>query len=84
MGDNVDKSDGLPFKNTVYRYIKDETDIGERAGNVEYYLLDGTQVLNQGMEFGLQGQYSLCLLYTSSPGWRSSRPAGGSAPGTPW
>lgn len=39
---------GIPFKNTVYRYIKDETDIGERAGNVEYYLLDGTKVLNQG------------------------------------
>lgn len=50
---------GIPFKNTVYRYIKDETDIGERAGNVEYYLLDGTKVLNQGMEFGLQGQNSL-------------------------
>ena len=59
VGDNVDKSDGIPFKNTVYRYIKEETDMGERAGNVEYYLLDGTQVLNQGMEFGLQGQYSL-------------------------
>ena len=59
VGDNVDKSGGIPFKNTVYRYIKDETDIGERGGNVEYYLLDGTQVLNQGMEFGLQGQNSL-------------------------
>ncbi len=30
-----------------------------RPGYVEYYTLDGTQVLSQGMEFGLQGQYSL-------------------------
>ena len=30
-----------------------------RPGHVEYYELDGTQVLSQGMEFGLLGQYSL-------------------------
>ena len=30
-----------------------------RPGHVEYYMLDGTQVMSQGMEFGLQGQFSL-------------------------
>ncbi len=30
-----------------------------RPGHVEYYGLDNTQILSQGMEFGLQGQYSL-------------------------
>ncbi len=30
-----------------------------RPGYVEYYGTDGTQILSQGMEFGLQGQYSL-------------------------
>jgi len=30
-----------------------------RPGFVEYYGTDGTQILSQGMEFGLQGQYSL-------------------------
>lgn len=59
VGENVDKSKGIPFKNTVYRYIKTKTDQNNRPGNVEYYLLDGTPVLNQGMQFGLQGQYSL-------------------------
>ena len=55
VGDNVDKSKGIPFKNTIYR----EYGKIERPGHVEYYLLDGTQVLDQDMEFGLQGQYSL-------------------------
>ncbi len=56
-GPNVDKSK-IPFRNTIYRALKD-SGAGTREGHVEYYLLDGTQVLNQGMEFGLQGQYSL-------------------------
>ena len=30
-----------------------------RPGFVEYYGMDGTQILSQGMEFGLQGQFSL-------------------------
>ena len=55
VGPNVDKSKGIPFANTVYR----EFGKIEREGHIEYYLVDGTQVLNQGMEFGLQGQYSL-------------------------
>lgn len=62
VGDNVIKTDEegnpkIPFKNTVYREVKEAgTDF---AGHVEYYLLDGTQMLNQGMAFSLQGQYSL-------------------------
>ena len=39
----------------LYRTIGKEP----RPGYVEYYLLDGTQVLSQGMEFALQGQFSL-------------------------
>ena len=55
-GDNVVKEPGkLPFKNTIYRaYGKLPHD-----GYVEYYLLDGTQVLSQGMEFSLMGDFSL-------------------------
>ena len=55
VGPNVDKSGGIPFKNTIYR----EYGKIKRPGHVEYYLLDGTQVLDQDMEFGLQGQFSL-------------------------
>ncbi len=55
VGENVDKSRGIPFKNTIYR------EFGKimRAGHIEMYLKDGTQLISQGMEFGLQGQYSL-------------------------
>ena len=54
VGSSVDKS-VFPFKNTIYSQFGKI----EREGHVEYYLLDGTQVLDQDMEFGLQGQYSL-------------------------
>ena len=54
VGENVDKSNGIPFKNTVYR----EYGKIARAGHVEFYR-DGEQVLSQDCEFGLQGQYSL-------------------------
>ncbi|HNW86551.1 MAG TPA: lamin tail domain-containing protein [Candidatus Limiplasma sp.] len=55
IGPNVDKSKGIPFKNTVYR------EFGKiaREGYIEMYLKDGTQLFSQGMEFALQGQYSL-------------------------
>ncbi len=58
-GGTLDKS-VFPFKlmgggNPVYRTLGKVP----RPGHVEYYLLDGSQVLSQGMEFGLQGQYSL-------------------------
>ena len=58
IGPDVDKSKGIPFKNTVYRRIK-EGPTGNRPGHVEIYDKEGNQVLSQGMEFGLQGQYSL-------------------------
>ncbi len=47
----------LPFLNTVYRKVKNSGYRGE--GYVEYYLLDGTQVLSQGVEFSLMGDFSL-------------------------
>ena len=58
-GGTLDKS-VFPYRLTngsspVYRTRGKEP----RPGFVEYYMLDGTQVLSQGMEFGLQGQYSL-------------------------
>ena len=56
-GPNVDKSNGIPFGNTVYRTVKEELD--PSAGYVEMYDLEGNQVLNQGMVFKLQGNYSL-------------------------
>ncbi len=55
IGDNVDKSKGIPFENTIYR----EFGKVARPGFVEMYDKEGNQVLSQGMEFGLQGQYSL-------------------------
>ncbi len=54
-GENIDKSEGIPFKNAVYREFGKE----ERPGHIEMYDVDGTMILDQDMEFGLQGQYSL-------------------------
>ena len=55
VGPNVDKSKGIPFKNTIY------SQFGKipRPAHIEYYSQDGVQVLNQGMEMSLIGQYSL-------------------------
>ncbi len=46
----------LPFKNTVYREFGKAI---QREIHVEYYLLDGTQVLNQYAGVKLMGDYSL-------------------------
>lgn len=54
VGENVDKSKGIPFKNTVYREFGKTC----RPGHVEFYR-NGETVISQDMEFGLQGQYSL-------------------------
>lgn len=54
-GPNIDRSKGIPFKNAIYR----EYGKIERPGHIEMYLQDGTKLLDQDMEFGLQGQYSL-------------------------
>ncbi len=59
VGENVNK-DKVPFKNTVYRMVKDELDI-KTPCHVEYYGKDGSTILNQDCEFSLQGQYSLDL-----------------------
>ncbi|MBE5804193.1 MAG: hypothetical protein E7316_06750 [Clostridiales bacterium] len=58
-GDNVIKEGPgmLPWKNTVYREVKEN--LPDKEGHVEYFLLDGTQMLSQGMAFSLQGQFSL-------------------------
>ncbi len=58
-GGTLDRS-VFPFKLTngndpVYRTMGKES----RPGFLEYYMLDGTQILSQGMEFALQGQFSL-------------------------
>lgn len=55
VGDNVDKSEGIPFKNTVYRVYGKIP----REGYLEFFLTDGTTVIDQGIEMSLQGQYSL-------------------------
>lgn len=54
-GENIDKSGGIPFKNAVYR----EYGKNERPGHIEIFELDGKTLIDQDMEFGLQGQYSL-------------------------
>ena len=54
-GPDIDKSGGPKFKNAIYRkYGK----IAEE-GYLEYYSLDNDQVLSQGMDFRLSGDYSL-------------------------
>ncbi|MBR5344554.1 MAG: lamin tail domain-containing protein [Clostridia bacterium] len=45
----------LPFKNTVYRQFGKIP----RPVHVEYYDVDGTQLLNQDAQFSLMGDYSL-------------------------
>lgn len=54
-GPNVDKSGGIPFKNTIYR----EYGKIRRPCHVEIFEKDGTTLLDQDCETGLQGQYSL-------------------------
>ena len=56
-GPGVDKSGGIPFKNTIYRMVKEKLE--QSPGHVEIYDKEGNQVLSQGMEFGLQGENSL-------------------------
>lgn len=57
-GANVTKVAGqLPFKNTIYRQFGKI----RQEGYIEYYLLDGTQVLSQGTGFELAGDFSLDL-----------------------
>ena len=57
VGEDVDKSKGIPFANTIYRWVKEHLDAA--PGNVEIYDKVGNQMLSQMMEFSLQGQNSL-------------------------
>ena len=57
VGEDIDKSRGIPFRNAIYR--QDNVGKRPREGHVEVYETDGAQILSQGMEFSLQGQYSL-------------------------
>ena len=56
-GPDVDKSRGIPFKNTIYRMVKEK--LTASPGHVEIYDKMGSQLVSQGMEFSLQGQNSL-------------------------
>ena len=55
VGDTIDKSQGIPFKNAIYR------DFGkiDRPGYVEMYDIKGNLVFSQNMEFCLSGSFSL-------------------------
>ena len=55
-GPDADKTK-QPFQNTIYR----EFGKIRQEGHIEYYLLDGTRVLNQGTGFELAGDFSLDL-----------------------
>lgn len=57
VGPDVDKSNGVPFGNAVYRTVKKELDAS--PGYVEIYNMEGDQIISQGMEFKLQGANSL-------------------------
>ena len=56
VGDKVDKSRGIPFRNTVYRTWGKVA----RPGYVDYMLQStGEAVISQGMKMDLMGDYSL-------------------------
>jgi len=57
-GDIIKEAAGqLPFKNSTYRAVKDS---GARFEcHVEIYDVDGTQLISQGAQFSLMGDYSL-------------------------
>ena len=57
-GDNVFKEPGkLPFKNTVYRKVKDSGE--KRECHIELYDDSGTLLISQGAAFSLMGDFSL-------------------------
>ncbi len=58
VGDNVTKKAGqLPFKNTVYRKVKDSG--VKYESYVEMYDDEGKQIISQGADISLTGDYSL-------------------------
>ncbi|MBR6165827.1 MAG: CotH kinase family protein [Clostridia bacterium] len=57
VGKGVNKKEGLPFKNTVYRKVKNS---GVKYGSyVEMYDDAGKRILSQGADISLNGDYSL-------------------------
>ncbi len=57
-GDIIKEKAGvLPFKNSTYRKVKEEE--GPKEGYLEYYDVDGTQLLSQGVAIGVSGDFSL-------------------------
>ncbi len=57
-GPNIikDEPGGYPWKNSIYRYVKENE--GPREGYFEYYV-DGEQILSQGVDVKLGGDFSL-------------------------
>lgn len=53
------------FSNAVYRLIKNDRTMRERAGNFEYFMPEGEQIFNQGTAVQLHGQYSLDMAQKS-------------------
>lgn len=53
------------FQNAVYRLVKKDRTLRERAGNFEYFTPEGEQLLNQGTAVQLHGQFSLDLAQKS-------------------
>lgn len=59
-GDIIKEAAGkLPFKNSTYRKVKENN--GYYEGYMEYYSVDGTQVISQGVDIKAAGSYSLDL-----------------------
>ncbi len=59
-GDIIKTKPGeLPFKNSTYRKVKENN--GYYEGFFEYYSLDGTQVISQGVDIKTAGDFSLDL-----------------------
>ena len=60
IGGEIPEDAKIRFKLTTGEYPNyREYGKEEREGHIEYYDKDGTTILNQDCEFGLQGQYSL-------------------------
>lgn len=55
----------VPFKATTYRQMKASKSTRERAGNFEYFLPEGQQMVNSGVAVQLHGNFSLDLAQKS-------------------
>ncbi len=55
----------IPFKNTTYRVMKNDTSMRERLTNVEFFSPEGKQLINQTVAGMLHGQFSLDIAQKS-------------------